>query len=110
FCPRSLLKKSLGIKGRHASCPRSRYSLAIDVVLNITRRKYAWQTGASTIVRNDITIGVSLDLPVENLGVRIMANGNKNTIAFEVGHFVVADISKLYAPNIFSLNVIDVIN
>ena len=67
--------------------PCGGHRLAIDVVGNIARRVYAGDVGRGRVGRGlDVAGGLHLDLVLEQLGLRHMADGDEDSVGGNVGH------------------------
>src|SRR2546430_1981976 len=70
-------QEPLGLHGRHAARSRRRDRLPVRPVLHIARMKDAGNIGAGPTLRQDIAVGVSIDLAFEHRRVRNMADGDE---------------------------------
>src|ERR1039457_1880504 len=66
--------------GRHA--PRSGCGdrLTVDAILHVARVEYARDISARAALRDDVAVGVGFDLPLEDLGVGNVADGQKEPV------------------------------
>src|ERR1700722_9624013 len=73
-------KVALGFNRCHATSARRRDGLAIYAILDIARVKYADNIGSRAAFRNNVTVGIEVDLSYKRLGVRDVANGEKESV------------------------------
>ena len=72
------LKKALRFNRRHAPGPRGRDGLPVGPVLHVARVKHPMDVGSRPAMAHDVAVVVQVDLSLERLGVRNMADGQKN--------------------------------
>src|SRR5688572_19521997 len=91
----SVFQPAFGFDGRHAAGTGRRDGLAKDRILNVATSE---DTGnirpGRTGLRSDITQIVQIDLPPENLGVRVMPNSDKQTVDGQVRLLFALSIQK----------------
>src|ERR1700733_9193118 len=73
-------KKALGFDGGHTSSTRRCDGLSISPVLDVARVKDARHVGPRAAVRDDVAVGIEIDLSDEGRGVRNMAYGYEEAV------------------------------
>src|ERR1700722_2179279 len=72
-----IFQKFFGLEGRHASGTGRRDGLAVAAVLHIAAGVNAMHLGEDIVVRFEITVTVSVELPGKHLGVWVVADAEK---------------------------------
>src|SRR5919108_380854 len=77
-------EKSLRVNGSHAAGASSGHRLAVNIVLHVAAGEHAGNIGFGTIVSQDVTGGVHIQLPDEKFRIRLMPDGDEEAVSFEV--------------------------
>src|ERR1700687_3150156 len=75
-------QESLGFHGRHAAGSRGRDGLAVGAILHVSRMEYSGDICSSAAFRQDVTVGVGIDLTLEYRGVGDMSDGDEESVHF----------------------------
>ena len=78
------LQEFLCVYGRHAAGARGGNRLAIDVVLDVPAGEDAGDIGGGSLTRDDVAVLIQFELPAEDLGIGLVADGDKEPIVFKV--------------------------
>jgi len=81
---RLAFEKSFGVNGSHATRARGGDCLSVHVILYITASEDARYIGFGTIVRQNVTRRIQIQLSDEQFGVGFMTDGNKKTVGLEI--------------------------
>src|SRR6476659_2961503 len=101
-------KIPLRFDGGHASCTRSRDRLAIYPVLNVTRVEHARDIRARSSVRDDISVRIQVDLSLERLGIRNVADGHEEAADILLPNPVRLQVAKLYLGDDVLVDVVNI--
>ena len=85
---RQVIEVTLGIERRHATAGSRGAGLAVDVILNVAGGKDTGDAGLrrialTTALRNDVAL-VQFELADEQVGIRLVTDGNEDTIQRQV--------------------------
>jgi hypothetical protein len=75
-------QKTLRFDSRHAARAGGGDGLAVSSVLHVAGVKYAGDIGARAAFGDDVTLGVGLDLALEDLGIGDVADGQEEAVDF----------------------------
>src|SRR5580658_2345270 len=84
---RVLFQELFCVEGGHASGACGGDSLAVAVVLHIASDKHARDSRQSAVFRDEVAIGIHLQLALENGRVGIVADGNKYAVYGDFASF-----------------------
>src|ERR1700722_19236192 len=71
---------ALGFYGCHATGTRRRYGLAIYAILDVACVEDAGNVGSRAAFRDNVAVGIEVDLSDERLGVRDVADSEKESV------------------------------
>ena len=83
-------QEPLRFDGGHASRARGCDGLTINAILDVARVEHTGDIGARASVRNDVAVGIEIDLADERLGVGNVSDGHK-----EAGDILLPDAAGL---------------
>src|SRR5919106_6515974 len=78
------LQKPFRIDGGHAAGAGGSNGLPVDVVLHVAAGKDARHVGFGTIVRQNVSRGIQIQLSDEEFGIGFVTDGNEQTVTLEV--------------------------
>src|SRR5262245_9211160 len=74
------LQITLGIERGHTARAGGGDRLAVDVILHVASRKHAGHARLRAVLRLDVAVGVQIDLPDEQRGVRCVPDGDEHAV------------------------------
>ena len=80
-----ILQIPLRIDRRHAAGAGGGNRLAVDMVLDIAAGKDTGDIGLGAVVGEDVSGRIEIELADEQFGIGLMADGDEQAVAFEVG-------------------------
>ena len=85
FCLVSVaFQKSFRIDGRHAARTSGGDRLAIDMILHIAASENTGYFGLGTVMRENVTRRIKIQLSDKEFGIGLVADGNENSVSLEI--------------------------
>src|SRR5437870_13566054 len=94
-----LFEELFRVDRRHAARSGGRNRLPVAMVLHIPRDEHARNIREASMLRNQISVRVHVQFALEHSAVRVMPDGHKNSIHFDVAGYAAFRIAQLHAAD-----------